>query len=93
MTGEFNVNCLVSIGASLEDEWRTMKTDQGLFGRLSKAKNRHVEEQETVQHFEKTATRRANGRFVLRLPVKPEVSQLGYSISMAMLRFISVERR
>ncbi|XP_060861782.1 uncharacterized protein LOC132938783 [Metopolophium dirhodum] len=93
MTGEFNVNCLVSIGASLEDEWRTMKTDQGLFGRLSKANKRHVEEQETVRHFEKTATRRADGRFVLRLPVKPEVSQLGDSISMAMSRFISVERR
>lgn len=93
MTGGFNVNCLVSIGASLEYEWRTMKTDQGLFGRLSKANKRHVEEQETVQHFEKTATRRADGRFVLRLPVQPEVSQLGDSISMAMSRFISVERR
>ncbi|XP_008187361.1 uncharacterized protein LOC103310533 [Acyrthosiphon pisum] len=52
-----------------------------------------VKNKETVQHFEKTATRRADGRFVLRLPVKPEVSQLGDSISMAMSRFISVERR
>ncbi|XP_026821236.1 uncharacterized protein LOC113559686 [Rhopalosiphum maidis] len=93
MTGEFNVNCLVSTGASLKDEWRTMKTDQGLFGRLSKANKRHAEEQEAVQHFEGTATRRADGRFVLRLPVKPEVSQLGDSISKATSRFISVERR
>ncbi|XP_027839404.2 uncharacterized protein LOC114121329 [Aphis gossypii] len=93
MTGELNINCLVSIGASLEDEWRAMRAEQGLFGRLSKANKRYIEEQETVQHFEETAIRKADGRFVLRLPVKPEVSQLGNSISMATSRFISVERK
>jgi len=66
---------------------------RGLFGRLSKANKRHVKEQEAVQHFEETATRRADGRFVLRLPVKPEFSQLGDSIYMATSRFISVERK
>lgn len=48
---------------------------------------------ESAKHFQKTAIRNEQGRFILRLPLKPEVRYLGDTLNMATSRFLSVERR
>lgn len=94
VTGGIQSTCLLSVGESLENRWR----DQGFaedndYGRLSKANRRCTEEQEAAAHFQKTMKRDEDGRFVLRLPIKHEISNIGKTLDMATARFLSVERR
>lgn len=52
------------------------------------------EEQKCVEHFEKNYVRNAEGRFVVKLPVKAEeMSQLGQSKDIAIHRLKKLETR
>jgi len=97
VTGELRATCLAgvnSFGASLETDWKALHLGEDTtYGRLSKPNSKILEEKEVVQHFQDTAIRNADGRFVLRLPIKMNVDKLGDSITMATSRFLSVERR
>lgn len=46
-----------------------------------------------LQHFEETAIRDETGRFVLRLLFKTKKSEVGGTLDMAIIRFLSIERR
>lgn len=93
MTGELSANSLLSIGTTIEADWKLMQSQNGSFGSMSKNNKRCLEEEQAVKHFEETVSRRIDGRFVLYLPLKPEVDQLGNSLFMATSRFLNVERR
>lgn len=94
VTGEIRATCLLGIGNSLEENWRTIQHEEVQpFGRASKENLRCTEEQEVVEHFMKTFTRDADGRFVLRLPTNSRVNELGSSLNMATYRFMNVERK
>jgi len=97
VTGELRASCLAgvnSFGASLETVWKALHLEEDMnYGRLSKPNSKILEEKEVVQHFQNTAIRNADGRFVLRLPIKMNADKLGDSITMATSRFLSVERR
>lgn len=51
------------------------------------------EEIKCETHFTKTCAREINGRFVLKLPFRENVNQLGESRSIAEKRFYNIERR
>ena len=53
--------------------------------------NLTVEEQVVIKHFETHYSRRSDGRFMVPLPRKPYVPQLGKSRSQAVGRFLSFE--
>ena len=53
--------------------------------------NLTVEEQVVIKHFETHYSRRSDGRFMVPLPRKPYVPQLGESRSQAVGRFLSFE--
>jgi len=92
--GTFSLINITSVGQSLEDEWITIEESKSdSYGRLSKANRRCVEEQEAAIQFQETMRRDKDGRFVLRLPIKPEVSNIGKTLHMATSRFLNVERR
>ncbi|XP_015375590.1 PREDICTED: uncharacterized protein LOC107170085 [Diuraphis noxia] len=89
--------CLLGIssfGASLETDWKALHLeDDAIYGHMSKPNLRILEEKEVVSHFQKTATRNDDGRFVLQLPIKANANKLEDSVTMATSRFMSVERR
>ncbi|CAI6370378.1 unnamed protein product [Macrosiphum euphorbiae] len=94
VTGEIVATCLLGVGRPQEEDWEaTQREENQPFGRSSKANLQFSEEQEAVDHFMKTVTRNSDGRFVLRLPTKPRVNELGCSLNMATCRFMNVERR
>ncbi|CAI6343037.1 unnamed protein product [Macrosiphum euphorbiae] len=94
VTGEMNTVCLLSIGQEIEGDWRSARNNEDLeFGRSSKANKRVAEEQQTVLHFQEHTTRNEYGRFVVRLPLKNNYNELGNSLSMAISRFFSIERK
>jgi len=97
VTGEIGAVALVgihSVGESLEEDWKAiMAGETSSFGRLSKANQRCLEEAETVEHFNQTTYRDEEGRFVVRLPRKDTVNELGSTLAIATSRFLSVERR
>jgi len=97
VTGEIGQVALVgihSVGESLEEDWKvTMASETSSFGRLSKSNQRCLEEAETVEHFNQTTYRDEEGRFVVRLPRKDTVNELGSTMAMATSRFLSVERK
>lgn len=49
------------------------------------------DERDCMEHFAKTTTRNADGRFVVRMPIK--LQQLGESRDTAQNRFLSLERK
>ena len=51
-----------------------------------------MEERAVVQHFKSNHSRKCNGRFVVPLPKRPDVTTLGESRSQAVRRFLSLER-
>ena len=51
------------------------------------------DEQLCVAHFEKTTTRKEDGRFVVELPFRNDGPSLGYSKSNALRRFYNLERK
>lgn len=96
VTGGLEVTCLLginSLGETMESDWKTVLADKEQYGKGSKANQRCEEEEETLRHFQKSVSRREDGRFVLRLPTKPEMQNLGASLAMATSRFINIERR
>jgi len=97
VTGEVNTTCLLSArtaGENCDDEFRSLCACQPIeYGFESKANKRTLEESKVLQHFEKTAKRDQTGRFILRLPFKSEVHELGGTLEMARARFLSVERK
>lgn len=97
LVGEIDSKCLFninSVGRSLEEGWMALEqAKEENYGRHSKINSKCLEEQQTVQHFLETAKRDDQGRFVLKLPFKPEVSNIGDTLKMATTRFLSVERR
>jgi len=94
VSGEINTVCLLSIGQEIEVDWRSARNNEDLeFGRSSKANKRVAEEQQTVLHFQEHTTRNADRRFVVRLPLKNTCNELGNSLSMAISRFFSIERK
>jgi len=97
VTGEVGVVALVgiqSVGESLEEDWKgTINSRNSSFGRLSKANQRCLEEEEAVENFNRTTYRDEEGRFVVRLPRKDTVNELGSTMAMAISRFLSVERK
>jgi len=97
VAGEIGVVTLVgvhSVGESLEEDWKaTMANETSSFGQLSKANQRCLEEEEAVEHFKQTTYRDEEGRFVVRLPRKDTLNELGSTMAMATSRFLSVERK
>lgn len=97
VTGEFSATSLLatfSVGEACEDNLRILSNnDFETHGTASKSNKKCIEEQKVLKHFEDTARRNEEGRFVLRLPLKPEVGELGHTLQMATSRFLSVERR
>lgn len=97
VTGELGLTCLLgtnSVGEGLEEEWQSEANDDtSKYGRLSKANQRSIEEEETAEYFRQTTSRDVNGRFIVHLPKKSIVKNLGSSLTMASSRFLSVERR
>lgn len=97
VTGELGITCLLginSVGEGLEEEWQSEENDEfSKYGRLSKANQRSIEEEETAEYFRQTTSRDMNGRFIVHLPKKSIVKNLGASRTMATSRFLSVERR
>lgn len=63
------------------------------YGRFSKSNQKCLEENQTLLHFNEHTTRNEDGRFIVHLPLKPLVEELGCSLKMATNRFLSVERR
>ena len=51
-----------------------------------------LEEKSVMSHFENTHSRDGAGRFVVPLPIQPHAKPLGESRSLAMRRFLSMER-
>ncbi|XP_050535103.1 uncharacterized protein LOC126902121 [Daktulosphaira vitifoliae] len=51
------------------------------------------EERACVEHFERTVKRDHTGKFIVKLPLKNDIEQLGESKSMAMRRFLSIENK
>jgi len=68
-----------------------MDSETSSFRRLSKANQRCLEEEEALRQFEQTTYRDDEGRFVVRLPRKDTVNELGSTI--VTVRFLIVERR
>jgi hypothetical protein len=78
----------------MESSWRTELVDDcANFGQKSKSNLKSLEEQEVVAHFKQNTIRDDEGRFVVRLPVKPSISELGSTLAMATSRYLNVERR
>lgn len=51
------------------------------------------EERECEEHFTKNTTRDASGRFLVRLPFKPNWQELGNSYNRAKYRFFQLEKK
>ncbi|XP_008181389.1 uncharacterized protein LOC103308916 [Acyrthosiphon pisum] len=82
------------MGQLLEEDWRALKDkEDNLYGRHSKINLKLLEEKQTVEHFKENTKRGTDGRFIVRLPLKPLVEELGDTLKLAITRFISVERR
>lgn len=97
VTGEIGVISLPSVasmGQLLEEDWRALKDkEDNLYGRHSKTNLKLSEEKQTVEHFKENTKRETDGRFIVRLPLKPLVEELGDTLKIATTRFLSVERR
>ncbi|XP_062556820.1 uncharacterized protein LOC134221646 [Armigeres subalbatus] len=83
-----NVLCAV-------DEDPLLKSIQRFFEQeeLPEEKEPSSEEQEIEEHFRETYRRDEEGRFVVQLPFRESIHQLGNSRSLAMKRFLSSEKR
>lgn len=97
VTGGIGITSLIatsSIGQVCEDKFRILcKNELEAYSEPTKSNKKCIKEQKALRHFEKTMRRDETGRFVLRLPLKPEKCKLGSTLEMATARFLSVERR
>jgi len=94
VTGELSHTCLLSVGRSLEEESKAILGHEDvLYDKQSKANQCSIEENHALEHFQSTFRRNEEGRFVLQLPVKTDLTNLGQSVNSATSRFLSVERK
>lgn len=97
VTGELSnhhTSTLFSMGQTIEEDWKVLSSiEDTSYGRASKANKRCQEEQETLQHFKQNTIRDVEGRFIVRLPTKQAISELGATLPMATARFLNVEKR
>lgn len=97
VTGElFNQHSstLFSMAQIIEEDWKVLSSiEDASYGRASKANKRCQEEQEALQHFKQHTIRDEEGRFIVRLPTKQAISELGATLPMATARFLNVEKR
>ncbi|XP_025192629.1 uncharacterized protein LOC112592689, partial [Melanaphis sacchari] len=94
VTGEMNNTCLLSINRSFEEESKIiLGHEDELYDKKSKANQSSIEENHALEHFQSTFKRNEEGRFVLQLPVKTDLTNLGQSVNLATSRFLSVERK
>lgn len=97
VTGELGANCFLgtnSLGETMENSWRTeLENDYPNFGQTSKSNRKYLEEQKVVDHFKQNTIRDDEGRFVVRLPVKTSIGELGSTLAMATSRYLNIERR
>ncbi|XP_060878971.1 uncharacterized protein LOC132951187 [Metopolophium dirhodum] len=85
---------LLSIGQTIEEDWKVLGiVEDTSYGRTSRANKRNQEELETVQHFKQHTIRDEERRFVVRLPIKETISEIGETLPMAIARFLNVEKR
>ncbi|XP_050065661.1 uncharacterized protein LOC126554646 [Aphis gossypii] len=81
------------MGQTIEEDWKVLSSiEDTSYSRASKANKRCQEEQETLQHFKQHTIRDEEGRFIVRLPTKQAISELGATLPMA-ARFLNVEKR
>lgn len=70
ITGEVHTTCLLSVntvGQPWDDDYRAICSDKVYeYGSASKSNNRCKEEQQALKHFQETARRDEEGRFLLR---------------------------
>ncbi|VVC42536.1 Hypothetical protein CINCED_3A021866 [Cinara cedri] len=86
--------CLLSIGETMEEDWKTsLSNDDTTYSKSSKVNVSSAEGRQALEHFEATVSRQEDGRFVLQLPIKPCIAELGHSINVASSRFLAVERK
>jgi hypothetical protein len=94
VTGEMTKTCLLSVDRSLEEESKVILGHEDvLYDKQSKANQCSIEEKHALEHFQSTAKRNEEGRFVLQLPVKMDLTNLGQSVNSATSRFLSVKRK
>jgi len=94
VTGELSHTCLLSVGRSLEEESKVILGHEDvLYDKQSKANQCSIEENQALEHFQSTFRQNEEGRFVLQLPVKTDLTNLGQSVNSATSRFLSVERK
>jgi hypothetical protein len=63
------------------------------FENIDKNTNYTLEEKACYDHFIKTVRRDENGKFIVRLPFREDISKLGNSYKNAFRRFLSIEKR
>lgn len=93
-----NVNCLSNVNTIVDD---TMNDKlHGMLQRLWKMDDaecieskRTVEQQMVEDHFIATHRRNEEGRFIVHIPFKPNVGDIGSSRQAALKRFMYVERK
>ncbi|VVC27564.1 Peptidase aspartic, putative,Retrotransposon, Pao,Aspartic peptidase domain [Cinara cedri] len=86
VTGEVGATCLLSassFGQEWESDFRAIYRSEDQACIASKSNQRCIEEQQVLRHFKSTSRRDEEGRFVLWLPFKPEVQELGKTLDMA----------
>ncbi|XP_046382360.1 uncharacterized protein LOC124153308 [Ischnura elegans] len=82
-------SCHFSVETNLEDQVKN-------FWKLEECKPASkfsAEEVKCEEHFKKNTTRGADGRFIVRLPIKGDISHLGDSEQIANRRFMMIEKR
>ncbi|XP_037928768.1 uncharacterized protein LOC119663185 [Teleopsis dalmanni] len=75
-----------NVELDLHKFWELEEIQQG-------SSDQTLEEQQCEEHFNRSVARSTDGRFVVKLPFKGEVTSLGYSQRLAQQRFFAVERR
>jgi len=76
-----------------------MENQMAEFWRLEEVKNGDVytlytlEEKRCTQHFELNVKRDKDGRFIVKLPFRDNISKLGKSYDVALRRMLALERR
>lgn len=65
-----------------------MGPDISQYEKFTKSNQRCIEEEETVNYFNQTTVRNNEGRFVVHLPKKSTVHELGATLAMATSRLV-----
>ncbi|KAK9685069.1 hypothetical protein QE152_g38316 [Popillia japonica] len=68
------------------------KTNYNCFGKLKNSTETH-EEEECLKYFNETTTRDETGQFVVKMPLKDNIEQLGDTYDVALRKFIALEKK